>query len=66
MNLEDAVNIAMRFVEDSGGFEEARLKKVRKKGKEWHIIIDVGVLFSDFRNVVIDDESGEITGYEEE
>jgi len=66
MNLEEAVNIARSFVEEQGGYEDARLIRVRKKGKEWHIQLDVGVITTEIRTVIIDDESGEITGYEEE
>ena len=66
MKLEEAVNIASDFIEAEAGYEEARLVSVKKKGKQWHVKLDVGFLSTDTRYIIIDDESGEIVGYEEE
>lgn len=66
MNLEEAVNKARDFIEEEGGYEDARLVSVRKKGKEWHIKLDVGVFSDDIRYIIIDDKSEKIIAYEED
>ena len=66
MNLEEAVNIAMEFIEEQGGYEDAKLISVKKKGKQWHVKLDVGLFSTDIRYIIIDDESEEVLGYEDE
>ncbi len=66
MNLEEAVNKARDFIEEEAGYEDARLISVRKKGKEWHIKLDVGTFSDDIRYVIIDDKSEKIIGYVED
>ena len=65
MNLEKAIDRATDFIEDAG-YDEYRLVSIRKKGKEWHVKLDVGIISTDIRYVIIDDENEEIIGYEEE
>ncbi len=66
LTLEDVTNKAVEFVKSSGGHSFTKLIKVQpdENAMIWEILIDVGELNGGSKKVIIDDNTGNIMGFE--
>lgn len=66
MHTDEVVDWAMEFVRTKAGYPFIRLKKVTfdETRSEWEVLVDVGVLVADIKNVTINDRDGKIVGFE--
>lgn len=66
MHTDEVVDRAMEFVRTKAGYPFIRLKKVTfdETRSEWEVLVDVGVLVADIKNVTINDRDGKIVGFE--
>ena len=66
MDTEQAIEMAIQFLEQKAGFTLHKLKKVRlnKNQKEWRLQFDVGLFWSELVDITLDDETGRVTHYE--
>ncbi|QQG48400.1 MAG: hypothetical protein HY247_06555 [archaeon] len=62
LTVDDVAEIARTFALRRGFFGSA-VSSVEKKGGRWRVVIDVGLLHSDKKTLVIDDRTGKIISY---
>lgn len=66
MNLEEAVEKAIQFLEEKASYFFHRLRKAdfRKEEGKWYLEFDVGILSEKVVKIIIDDSDGRIVYYE--
>jgi len=66
VDLEEAVEKAIQFLERKAGYLLHRLRKAdfRKEEGKWYLEFDVGILSEKIVKIVIDDRDGRIIYYE--
>ncbi|MDF2954938.1 hypothetical protein [Candidatus Alkanophaga liquidiphilum] len=64
MDTEEAVERAVRFLEEKAGYYTHRLVSVRLDKDRWHLEFDVGALLKEIVKIVIDDKTGRVVEFE--
>ncbi len=65
LNTNKVIEIAKKFLREQAGHDTVRIESVEadKKENEWVVIADVGFLSEDYKEVVIDDNDGNVISY---
>ncbi len=65
LNVDSVIEIAKRFLRNQAGHGSIKIEDVEadKDEGEWTVIADVGFLDRDLKQVVIDDNDGNVLSY---
>ncbi|MHC1585369.1 MAG: hypothetical protein ACXQS7_03790 [Candidatus Syntropharchaeia archaeon] len=64
MDTEEAVERAVRFLEEKAGYYTHHLVSVRLDKDRWYLEFDVGALYKEIVKVIIDDKTGKVVEFE--
>ena len=64
MDIEEAIEKAMEFLERKGGQYTHRLVNVKLEGSVWKIKFDTGIFAENLTELEVDDKTGRIVKYE--
>ena len=65
LNVNKVIEITKNFLTTQAGHSTVEIESVDadKEKKEWVVIADVGFLSNDYKQVVIDDDDGNVISY---